>query len=149
MRRSAGSEIRLCWSVRGPRLLSAARVRAAARAALEHGGRADIPLAIVFVSDAALARLHARWLGDPSPTDVMAFDLGTEGTGPAGEIYVSVERARAEARRRRMRPERELTLYVVHGCLHLCGFDDRSEGDRALMRAAERTVLARTGYPGA
>jgi len=121
-------------------------VRAAAVAALEHGDRVGMPLAIVFVSDAALARLHARWLGDPSPTDVMAFDLGTDGAGPAGEIYVSVERARAEARRRRIRPERELTLYVVHGCLHLCGYDDHDPRERGRMRRAEAVVLGKLGF---
>jgi probable rRNA maturation factor len=59
---------------------------------------------------------------------------------------VSVERARVEARRRDLSPERELALYVVHGCLHLCGFDDRAPRPRARMRAAERAVLARLGY---
>jgi probable rRNA maturation factor len=99
----------------------------------------------VFVSDAELARLHAEHLDDPSPTDVMAFDLGEEGGGPAGEVYVSVERARAVARERELAPEAELLLYVVHGCLHLCGHDDHEPRARARMRAAERAVLTRLG----
>jgi probable rRNA maturation factor len=134
------------WTLPGPRLLSEAEVRAAVTAALAHGGRPGLRLAVVFVSDAALARLHGQALGDPSPTDVLAFDLGPEGQGPAGEIYVSVERARAEARGRGIAPEGELALYVVHGCLHLCGLDDRRPGARLRMRAAERAVLARLGY---
>jgi probable rRNA maturation factor len=131
------------WAVRGPRLLSAAEVRAAVTAALAHGGRPELLLSIVFVSDAELARLHAEHLDDSSPTDVMAFDLGVEGGGPAGEVYVSVERARAVARERGLAPEAELLLYVVHGCLHLCGHDDHEPRARARMRAAERAVLAR------
>jgi probable rRNA maturation factor len=134
------------WAVPGPRLLSEAEVRAAVAAALEHGGRPGLHLAVVFVSDAELARLHRRALGDPRPTDVLAFDLGPQGGGPAGELYVSVERARAEARARRIAPEGELALYVVHGCLHLCGHDDRRPAARARMRAAERAVLSRLGY---
>jgi ssRNA-specific RNase YbeY (16S rRNA maturation enzyme) len=48
-----------------------------------------------------------------------------------------------------MVPELELALYVVHGVLHLCGFDDRSGPDRARMRRAERTVLASIGVVSA
>jgi probable rRNA maturation factor len=131
------------WTVPGPRLLSDEEVCRAVDAALEHGGRAGLTVAVTFVSDRKLARLHARHLEDPRPTDVMAFDLGEAGAGPAGELYVSVDRARSEARERGLAPEAELKLYLVHGCLHLCGFDDRRPEARARMRAAERTVLAR------
>ena len=131
------------WTVPGPRLLSEREVQVVAAAALAHGGRPELLVAVVFVSDAELARLHARHLGDPSPTDVMAFDLGEAGGGPGGELYVSVERARAEALARGLAPESELALYVVHGCLHLCGHDDRAPRERARMRAAERAVFAR------
>ncbi len=134
------------WTVSGPRLLSEAEVRTVVEAALAHGGRPELEVAVVFVSDAELARLHATHLGDPSPTDVMAFDLGAAGGGAAGELYVSVERARAEARLRDLPPERELALYVVHGCLHLCGHDDRRPRPRARMRVAERAVLTRLGF---
>ncbi len=141
-----GRPAEVSWTVPGPRLLSEAEVRVVVSAALEHGGRAGLALSVVFVADVELARLHASHLGDPSPTDVMAFELGEEGGGAEGELYVSVERARAEARARDLAPERELALYVVHGCLHLCGFDDRRAGPRVRMRAAERAVLARLGY---
>jgi probable rRNA maturation factor len=89
--------------------------------------------------------MHARHLGDPGPTDVLAFDLG-EGAGAAGEVFVSVERARAVARELDLPPDRELALYVVHGCLHLCGYDDRRPADRQRMRSLERAVLERLGY---
>lgn len=142
------SAAEVSWDVPGPRLLSDAEVRAAVAAALEHGRRPALSVAIVFVSDPRLAELHGLHLGDPSPTDVMAFDLGASGFGPSGEVYVSVDRARAVARARDLAPDRELALYVVHGCLHLCGFDDHRARDRARMRAAERAVLARLGYAG-
>jgi probable rRNA maturation factor len=142
-----GPAAEIAWTVPGPRLLSEAEVRAAVAAALAHGGRPALLVAVAFVSDKALARLHGRWLGDPRPTDVLAFELGETGQGPAGELYVSVDRARAVARALDLPPERELALYVVHGCLHLCGHDDRRARPRARMRAAERTVLARLGFP--
>jgi probable rRNA maturation factor len=137
------------WTVPRPRPLADAEVRAVVRAALERGGRPRLHVAVVLVSDAELARLHGRCLADPSPTDVLAFDLGELGAGPAGEVYVSVERARAVARARGLAPEHELALYVVHGCLHLCGHDDREPRARARMRAAERAVLARLGFADA
>lgn len=118
-------------------------VAAAAEAALSHGGRPGLALSVVFVDDAEITRLHGDWFDDPTPTDVISFDLGEDEPGPAGELYVSVERARDEARARDLSLERELALYVVHGALHLCGFDDRAEGDRRRMRAAEARVLER------
>lgn len=146
MSKPAGPPAEVSWTVPGPRLLSEAEVRSVTRAALEHGGRPQLHVAVVFVSDQELARLHGQTLADPSPTDVLAFDLGEDGAGPAGEIYVSVERARNEARSRGLAPEAELALYLVHGCLHLCGHDDRRPRARARMRAAERVVLARLGF---
>lgn len=125
------------------RLLGDASIQGAVRAALEHGNRAGIDVDVVLVGDRALAELHARFLDDPTPTDVITFDLDDAFGGAAAELYVSVERARAVARRRGIDARRELLLYVVHGALHLCGFDDHAPRERARMRAAERAVLAR------
>lgn len=124
-------------------------LRRAVDAALRHGGRAGVELSVVLVDDRTLADLHGRCLGDPSPTDVMSFDLSDEldSDGPVGEVVVSVERARAVAAERGVAAERELALYLVHGVLHLCGFDDVDEAERERMRAAEAEVLASLGYP--
>lgn len=129
------------------RVASDTAIRAAAVAALAHGGRPTLDVDVILVSDRALAALHAQFLGDPSPTDVMAFDLGAEGGSPGAEIYVSVDCARRVARTRGVSAERELLLYVVHGALHLCGFDDHSGGERKRMRAAEARVLGALGLP--
>jgi len=58
---------------------------------------------------------------------------------------VSVDRAREVAEERGLTWEREVVLYVVHGTLHLCGFDDHEDEDREAMRGAEAAVLARLG----
>lgn len=118
----------------------------AVRAAREHGGRPDLAASLVFVSDRVLARMHGRHLGDARVTDVITFDLSDDLGGPLVELYVSAERARLVAARRRVPRARELALYVVHGVLHACGFDDRSAADRVNMRAAEAAVLSRLGY---
>ncbi|MFN0006957.1 MAG: rRNA maturation RNase YbeY [Planctomycetota bacterium] len=144
-RRGPGS-VGIAWEVRA-RPITDRAIRTAVRAALAHGDRAGIAVEVALVSDRTLASIHGRFLGDPAPTDVISFDLGEEDGGPAGEIYVSVDRARAVARERGDSIERELALYLVHGALHLCGFDDRSPRQRARMRAAEALVLAGLGLP--
>jgi probable rRNA maturation factor len=98
-------------------------------------------LSIAFLTDSALARLHASFLGDPSPTDVITF-AGTPALGQAGEICVSTDTARAFAAGHRRDFSEELTLYVVHGWLHLAGHDDRQPASRKRMRAAEARALA-------
>lgn len=103
-------------------------------------------LSIAVVPDRRLTRMHAEWLGDPTPTDVLSFDLGDE-VSEAGEIVASHTCARRTARERGVEPGRELALYVVHGILHLCGHDDHAPRDRAAMRAAETRVLAALGWP--
>ncbi len=132
---------------RRPRGYSVALVRRAVAAAFEVGGEAAPrrELSIVFVDDDELAGMHAVWLDDPSATDVITFDLGDDDSGPAGELYVSVERAAAVASARGLDPLRELMLYVVHGSLHLCGFDDHEPRERREMRAAERRAFTKLG----
>jgi probable rRNA maturation factor len=139
--------IHVHWATRGRRPLPKREIVRAVEAALAHGGRPGAELAVVLVGDRRLAELHRSALSDPAPTDVITFDLGEETGGPVGELYVSAERARDVARRRRGSVERELALYLVHGALHLCGFDDREPRARARMRAAEREVLRALGYP--
>jgi probable rRNA maturation factor len=129
--------------------LDDAAVRAAVCAALEHGGASGRSVDVVLVDDPTLTELHGRFLDDPTPTDVIAFELG-ESDGdeddPWGEVYVSVDRARDIAARRGVSPARELALYCVHGTLHLVGFDDIDAADRARMRDAEQSVMRALGY---
>ncbi len=135
------------WTTEGERPLGDDAVVRAVDVALEVGGRPGHSLSIVFVDDAFLARMHGEHLGDWAETDVMAFDLGSEGRqGPEGEVYVSVDRARIVAARRGVSATREPTLYIVHGVLHLSGFDDGTEEERSRMRAAESRVLRSLGF---
>lgn len=138
--------IEITWTVEA-RPLTDEAIRAAVEAALAHGGRAGLAVEVVLLDDPSLAALHDQWLGDPSVTDVMAFDLGDEGEGPAAEVYASVDRARELARERGVDWGRELALYLVHGALHLCGHDDHEDEERAAMRAAEAAVMEGLGYP--
>ena len=139
--------VRITWDVDRRPSLDERAMRAAVEGGLEHGGRRGLDVDVILVDDPMLTDLHARHLGDPTPTDVLAFDLGEDGSGPAAEVYVSVDCAERVAASRGVDPEREIALYLIHGALHLCGFEDDEQPARAAMREAERLVMERLGYP--
>lgn len=96
-------------------------------------------LSLVFLTDPALAQLHADFLADPTPTDVITFE-GDPTQGTAGEICVSVDAAIREVGPRRDFSA-ELTLYLVHGWLHLVGYDDLQPAKKRRMRRAEAKAM--------
>jgi probable rRNA maturation factor len=97
-------------------------------------------LSVVFLTDTALAQLHADFMADPTTTDVITFE-GNAAAGIAGEICVSVDRAAAYARKHRSDFSAELTLYVIHGWLHLAGYDDLQPAKKRIMRRAEARAM--------
>lgn len=115
-----------------------------ANAGLFLGGCPPGELSVALVSDRALAVLHGRFLGDPTPTDVITFE-GDPLLGTAGEICVSVDAARRQGGRGRDAFGRELALYVVHGWLHLAGYDDLQPGAKRVMRRAEARAMRLLG----
>jgi probable rRNA maturation factor len=92
-------------------------------------------LSVLLISDRRMARLHRQFLNQPGPTDVITFQHG--------EIFISVETARRQARQFGTSLTGELQLYIVHGLLHLHGYDDRTPSETKRMRAAEAAVLRR------
>ncbi len=98
-------------------------------------------LSVVFVSDATIGQIHDDFMGDPSATDVITFPANLE-MESSGEIIVSVDHARSRAEELGEPFSRELSLYLIHGWLHLAGYDDRAEADRAKMREAEQLALS-------
>lgn len=97
-------------------------------------------LSIAFLTDDALARLHEEFLDDPTTTDVITFE-GNAALGVAGEICVSADTAAAYAKEHGRDFSTELTLYVVHGWLHLAGHDDLVPAKKRAMRRAEARAL--------
>ncbi len=89
-----------------------------------------------------IIEINRRAFDRAQPTDVISFRYdpipGEQGAG--GEIFVNVERAWEEGTRRG-NPSRELALYIVHGCLHLAGEDDRHPAGRRRMRRLEQKWL--------
>ncbi len=111
------------------------------------GGCPPGDLSLVFLTDPALAKLHADFLADPSTTDVITFE-GDASLGSAGEICVSADTAAAYARKHGRDFSAELTLYVIHGWLHLAGYDDLQPAKKRRMRAAEARAQATLAAAG-
>ena len=97
-------------------------------------------LSIAFVTDAAIANVHQTFMDDPTVTDVITFPACPE-MKSAGEIIVSVDRALEQSKKLNEPFSRELSLYLIHGWLHLAGYDDLSDKDRMAMRAAEKKAM--------
>jgi probable rRNA maturation factor len=93
------------------------------------------------MDDNEIAELHEAYLADPTPTDVITFP-GDPAMEFAGEICVSVDHALAHAKTHGQTFQEELTLYLVHGWLHLAGLNDIEESDRRKMRQAEASIMA-------
>jgi probable rRNA maturation factor len=114
------------------------RLAEIAERALELVGDKQFHLGIVLVNDVAIAKLNARYHDTPGATDILSFDYG----GAQGELIISVEHAVTQAGRYRTTSAQELILYVVHGILHLHGYNDLTRPQRRRMRAAERRLVS-------
>lgn len=125
--------------------LTPARIRQAVRAALS--GRTVESLSVAVVDDATIAGLHERYMNQSGATDVLSFDLRDDARteGIEGEIVVSADTARAVAARLGLSERQEVLRYVIHGALHLAGWDDASAGQRSRMRREENRVLSAIG----
>jgi len=104
------------------------------------GGCPAGELSLAFLTDKALARIHADFLSDPRTTDVITFE-GNAKLGSGGEICVSADTAANYAAQHGRDFSQELTLYVVHGWLHLAGYDDLKPEKKRRMRAAEKRAM--------
>ena len=86
-----------------------------------------------LISDRRMTRLHRQFLGKTEPTDVLTFQHG--------EVFISVETARRHARAFGNSLMRELKLYIVHGLLHLHGFNDQTPAEARKMKTAQEKIL--------
>ena len=98
-------------------------------------------LSICVVGDREMRSLNEAYSGTSDTTDVLAFPLADLDDPTIGEIIVNADRAAREGPRYDNSPQRELSLYVVHGALHLVGYDDHTPAEKRRMRRAERKYL--------
>ena len=102
---------------------------------------------LALVGDRRMAELHQEFMDIPGSTDALTFELDHDARGrvTAGEVVVCVPYAQREARRRKVAARNELLLYALHGMLHLCGYDDRTDRDFATMHRREDEILNQLG----
>ena len=119
---------------------SVGAVESLVRHGLTYEGRTgDWEVAVALISDDELRRLHREFMGLDTVTDVMTFPLGGDERG--GDIAISVERAAEQAPDFGMTAWEEVRFLVVHGVLHLCGWDDRDEGSKREMLARQMEIV--------
>lgn len=142
-------------------------LEAAVKRVLAEESISSAKISLALVDDAEIHRINREFLGHDYPTDVISFRLDdlaeshdpeTSLEAPSevdvidnpspleGELIVSTETAIREAVAQGWSPTAELLLYVVHGLLHLCGYDDLTDDARPVMRTRERELLALWGF---
>jgi probable rRNA maturation factor len=119
-------------------------------------------LSVLLVDEKAMAELHERWMGEPGPTDVLAFPMdelrpphlagtnagraGAEEPGPdpglLGDVVLCPQVAATQAREAGHSTQDELELLCVHGILHLLGYDHADAGERAVMFGLQDRLLS-------
>jgi probable rRNA maturation factor len=115
-------------------------LHAAAKAEAIHGA-----VALLLTDDAAMARLNHDWLGKHGPTNVLSFPAAANAQGHLGDIALGAQTVAAEARADGKSIEAHAAHLVVHGFLHLLGYDHMSDPDADAMEAREREILAGLG----
>ena len=91
---------------------------------------------VSLVDDWEISRVHAQLMDNPDPTDVITFPYGDE-----GEVLISLETAERQAGQFESTFDREIALYLVHGLLHLAGYDDSSEAARGEMEELQEALV--------
>ena len=118
------------------------KMRDIARAVLDGEEVKDFEISLAFVDNSTIHRLNKQYLDHDEPTDVLSFPYSAANAKKLeGELVIGVEVAKEAAAERGHDVQAELALYVIHGLLHLCGYDDKSPDAEKAMRERERHYL--------
>jgi len=114
---------------------------------LRHENRQCDEVSVNFVTENEICSLHEEYFDDPSPTDCISFPMDEDDEDPSeycmlGDVFVCPKTAIGYAEKNQGDPYEETTLYVVHGMLHLMGYDDILEDDIEKMRNAEHRHMS-------
>jgi probable rRNA maturation factor len=125
-----------------------APLKAAAKAVFEGEGVPSAKVTFAFFDNPTIHAMNLRHLNHDEPTDVLTFPYSVRGAARLeGDVAIGAHVAKAEAEERGHSVLTELCLYVIHGCLHLCGYNDKKPQDAKEMRAKEREYLAKLNLP--
>ena len=122
-----------------------ARLDRLARAILSDVGETSAELGILFVGDRRMRGFNRQYRGKDRTTDVLAFAMREASHSSAqllGDVVIAVPTAARQAKQGQRSLDEELTILLVHGILHLCGYDhERSENEARRMHRRERMIL--------
>ena len=124
-------------SNRQPQPVDEAGARDLAQATLRGEGHVDVELSVSFVDEAEIEDLHVRFMDEAGPTDVLSFpldDVDEDGVRLLGDVVIAPAVA---ARNNPEDPPAELRLLLVHGILHLLGYDHEADAEKAEMWARQ------------
>ena len=132
------------------RVPSAAQLRDVVLRALQVAGPQVVgDVSVVVTTDHAMRTLNRRYRNKDAPTDVLAFPLG-EGLAarePFGDVVISLDTAKRQAREYGATLSQELTRLLIHGTLHLCGYDHHERAGAARMHGLTRRLLREADGP--
>lgn len=105
-----------------------------------------LELNFIFCNDDYLTAMNVKYLQHNTLTDVLTFDNSTQKGKIAGDIYISIYRVQSNAKLYRQTFIDELHRVMLHGLLHLCGFNDKSERAKKIMRHKEDEYLSKRNF---
>jgi probable rRNA maturation factor len=122
-----------------------ALIERAVKSALSRHGKGSESVSILIGTDMIVRALNARFRGIDEATDVLTFPAGDFPGAPLGDIAIALPYAERQARVRGVSLSQELGYLAIHGTLHLLGFDDEVESDRAVMVIEMNRVAVAAG----
>lgn len=122
--------------------ISSKKISSLVKHVIKEEGQTCDEVNIYLVDTPTICDLHQKFFDDPTPTDCISFPIDTEEDELCyrllGEVFVCPATAKEYALLHSGNPLEETSLYIVHGLLHLMGYDDISDNDCIIMRAAEQ-----------
>jgi len=109
-------------------------------------GRNLESLSIILCSDEYLYNLNKQFLKHLTYTDIITFDQSTSKSSISGELYISIDRIKDNAKNLNVNVLDEIHRVIVHGSLHLCGYGDKDPKSKAKMTSSENFYLAKRGF---
>lgn len=100
----------------------------------------------IFCSDQYLLQINQQYLNHDTYTDIVTFDNSETPRQITGDIFISVERTRENAKKFKVTEIRELQRVIIHGALHLLGYKDKKPADKALMTEKEDFYLTKVDW---
>ena len=104
-------------------------------------------ISIILSNDEKLRQLKKQYFREDLLTDVISFNLEEKGNPVEGEIYISINRVSENAKKYKQDIEIELKRVIIHGCLHLLGYDDQTPEEKKAMTCLEDHYLSQTVVP--